>query len=170
METLLYAGTEDGVVVLRWDGGTGLRVVGRGLAGQAVRAIAVDPRNPAQATLGCGLRGWGLHRTADAGGSFEALGFADGWVWEVAHMPGDPEALWVGTEPPMLYVSRDGGATFQPLDGVALNGDTGLAHWRTTLVRKADGARIRLDGVLTATFDSSGRCRHFREWWHRQEG
>lgn len=118
VEALLYAGTEDGVVVLRWDGGTGLRMVGRGLAGQAVRAIAVDPRDPARATVGCGLRGWGLHRTADAGGSFEALGFADRWVWEVAHPPGDPEALWVGTEPPMLYVSRDGGATFRPLEGL----------------------------------------------------
>lgn len=118
MEALLYAGTEDGVVVLAWDGGTGLRVVGRGLAGQAVRAIAVHPRDPARATIGCGLRGWGLHRTRDAGGSFETLGFEDRWVWEAAHPPGTPDVLLVGTEPPMLYVSPDGGATFRPFEAI----------------------------------------------------
>lgn len=115
---LLYAGTEDGVVVLVWDGGADLRVRAHGLRGQAVRAVAVDPRDPLRATVGCGLRGWGLHRTRDGGLSFEGLGFADRWVWEVQHHPGDPDTLWVGTEPPMLHVSRDGGATFRPLEGI----------------------------------------------------
>lgn len=53
---------------------------------------------------------------------------------------------------------------------LAWAGGAGVAHWRTTLVRTADGARIQLDGVLVATFDHGGLCRHFREWWHRQEG
>lgn len=117
MDALLYAGTEDGVVVLAWDGGTRLRVAGRGLVGQAVRAIAVDPRDPARVTVGCGLRGWGLHRTRDAGGSFEPLGFADRWVWEVAHPPGAPDVLWVGTEPPHAVRQPGRGRDLPPAGG-----------------------------------------------------
>ena len=39
-------------------------------------------------------------------------------MWDVVFHPGDPATLFVGTEPPMLYVSRDEGRTFQPFDGI----------------------------------------------------
>ena len=117
-DCLLYAGTEDGVFVLRADGGGRVATVGRGLEGNAVRAVAVHPDQPEVALVGCGLRGWGLHRTGDAGRLFEPAGFADRWVWGVSFAPGDPETVYVGTEPPMLWVSRDGGASFAPLDAI----------------------------------------------------
>lgn len=115
---LLYVGTEDGVFVLEFAGGETGRLVGRGLEGNAVRGIAIHPNDPRVTYVACGLRGWGLHRTRDAGRSFERLGFADRWVWDVAFQPGDPRTLWVGTEPPMLYVTRDDGRTFRALEGI----------------------------------------------------
>lgn len=47
--------------------------------------------------------------------------------------------------------------------------DTGIAHWRTSLRRTTSGARVHIDGMLTAAFDDDGLCRTFREWWHSDE-
>jgi len=115
---LLYVGTDDGVRVVRFEGPARLTPAGDGLAGKAVRGIAVHPEQAQVAYVACGLRGWGLHRTGDAGRTFETLGFEDRWVWDVAFHPGDPQRIWVGTEPPMLYVSSDAGRTFVPLPGI----------------------------------------------------
>lgn len=114
---LLYVGTSDGILVLEFQD-EALEPVGRGLQGNAVRGIAIHPHDPEIAYVACGLRGWGLHRTRDAGRNFEMLGFQDRWVWDVAFHPGDPATLFVGTEPPMLHVTRDEGGTFQAFDGI----------------------------------------------------
>jgi hypothetical protein len=111
---LLYMGTADGMLVLRYDGAAGVEVAGRGLEGSAVRGIATHPRRPGEAWVGAGLRGHGLHRTQDGGRSYRPAGFGDVWVWDVAWDQADPDVVWVGTEPPMVHVSRDGGATFTP--------------------------------------------------------
>lgn len=52
---------------------------------------------------------------------------------------------------------------------IALDGDRGHAHWRASFTRVTTGAFVELDGVLAACFDDAGRCREFREWWHRRE-
>ena len=108
----LYVGTGDGLVVARLAGES-LEVIDRGIEGNAVRDVAVHPDDPADAFVGCGLRGWGLYHTGDAGKTVESLGFDERWVWGVTRDPTDPERLYVGTEPPMLFVSEDGGATFE---------------------------------------------------------
>lgn len=54
-------------------------------------------------------------------------------------------------------------------DGVALSENLGLSHWTASFVRVPSGVRVRLDGVLSARFDTDGRCVEFREWWHRHE-
>ena len=138
----LYLGTEDGLLVARFDPGesdaTGsdadeIEIIGRAVEGNAVRAISVDPSEPASAYVGCGLRGWGLYRISDWGERVESLGFEDRWVWGIGRAPADsgtadsqtgdsqtgdpqtddPDTLYVGTEPPMVYVSSDGGETFE---------------------------------------------------------
>lgn len=113
---LLYLGTEDGVFAFRWTG-EDLTQVGRGVQGNAVRGIAVHPDSPRIVYIACGLRGWGLYRSQDAGQSFESLGFTDKWVWDVVFDPSDPQTLYVGTEPPMLYVSHDG-RSFDPFPSI----------------------------------------------------
>jgi ketosteroid isomerase-like protein len=52
---------------------------------------------------------------------------------------------------------------------VGVEGDTFYARWQATFVRVRNGAFVELDGVLSARFDPDGRCREFREWWHRRE-
>jgi hypothetical protein len=52
---------------------------------------------------------------------------------------------------------------------IGVRGDVGFARWQATFVRVRDGAAVELDGVLCACFAPDGRCREFREWWHRRE-
>ena len=113
----LYLGTGNGLVVARLAGET-LAVIHRGIEGNAVRDVAVHPDDPADAFVGCGLRGWGLYHTKDAGKTVESLGFEDQWVWGVTRDPTDPDRVYVGTEPPTLSVSDDGGETFEAFAGI----------------------------------------------------
>ena len=52
---------------------------------------------------------------------------------------------------------------------VAIDDDTATARWQASFVRVRNGAAVELDGVLAARFAPDGRCREFREWWHRRE-
>ncbi|MBO9315617.1 MAG: hypothetical protein J7456_07525 [Chloroflexus sp.] len=115
---ILYIGTEDGVFVFQFDGR--LNLVGRGLENNAVRGIAIHPQDSRIAYIACGLRGWGLYRTQDAGRSFATVGFEDRWVWDVVFhpAPADQKTIYAGTEPPMLYVSHDNGKTFEAFEGI----------------------------------------------------
>jgi photosystem II stability/assembly factor-like uncharacterized protein len=113
----LYLGTEDGLRTLRADD-SGVTEVASGLDGNAVRAIDVSPEDSDNVFVGCGLRGWGLHRTTDGGESFESVGFEDEWVWGVRRHPANPATVYVGTEPPMLYRSTDDGDRFRALESI----------------------------------------------------
>ena len=113
----VYLGTRDGLSIATLDGES-LTVVGQVAPGNVVRDSSVHPEDPSDVFVGCGLRGWGLYHTPDAGRTVRNLGFDDQWVWGVTRHPSDPETVYVGTEPPMLYRSSDGGESFEPLDGV----------------------------------------------------
>lgn len=45
----------------------------------------------------------------------------------------------------------------------------GYCHWSVEFTRSRTGDEVALDGIFEVTFDPDGRCRRFREWWHRQE-
>ena len=49
---------------------------------------------------------------------------------------------------------------------IAVNGNTGVAHWKATFKLQSSGATISLDGVFVLEFTASGECRSLREWWH----
>jgi hypothetical protein len=49
---------------------------------------------------------------------------------------------------------------------IAVNGQTGVAHWSATFTSASTGAHLELDGVFVLTFDENGRCTELREWWH----
>lgn len=77
--------------------------------------------------------------------------------------PGEIAAAWAEA------TSRQRSVRFS-FQILAISESTGIAKWHTQLVRAATGREIEIDGVLTAEFDGSGRCRVFREWWHSSEG
>lgn len=52
---------------------------------------------------------------------------------------------------------------------ICFDGTTGFALWSATFERVPSGARVELDGVLSAVFDEQMRCEVFQEWWHRRE-
>lgn len=49
-------------------------------------------------------------------------------------------------------------------DVISFDGETGVAHWRTTLDAGAD--QIDLDGVFVCRFASADQVRSLQEWWH----
>jgi ketosteroid isomerase-like protein len=53
---------------------------------------------------------------------------------------------------------------------IAVNGNTGVAHWSAKFRRESTGAMVELDGVFVLEFDSSGQCSTLREWWHVRGG
>ena len=48
---------------------------------------------------------------------------------------------------------------------IAVNGNTGVAHWKASF-KIASGGTLWLDGVFVLEFDASGQCKSLREWWH----
>jgi photosystem II stability/assembly factor-like uncharacterized protein len=106
-------GTEDGVRIVRVTD-SGVTVSRDALSGETVRSLATAPDGTLY--VGCGLRGWGAYKIT--GERVSQLGFEDRWVWGVTLHPTDPETVFVGTEPPALYRSSDGGEAFTELSGV----------------------------------------------------
>jgi len=48
---------------------------------------------------------------------------------------------------------------------IAVNGNTGIAHWKASFKLQSTGATIELDGVFVLEFDEQGVCKNLREWW-----
>jgi hypothetical protein len=49
---------------------------------------------------------------------------------------------------------------------IAVNGNTGVAHWSAKFKLASNGAAVALDGVFVLEFDAAGLCTSLREWWH----
>ena len=49
---------------------------------------------------------------------------------------------------------------------LAVNGNTGVAHWKATFRLQSTGATLSLDGVFVLEFAQTGECKSLREWWH----
>jgi ketosteroid isomerase-like protein len=52
---------------------------------------------------------------------------------------------------------------------LAVDGDTGIAHWNVKARNGGQAARTEWDGILLITFAPDGRCREHREWQVRRE-
>ncbi|MFB6198504.1 MAG: WD40/YVTN/BNR-like repeat-containing protein [Halobacteriaceae archaeon] len=114
----LYLGTEEGLKVARIADGMKFSIINEGLNGETVRAMAIHPNDPERVHVGCGLRGWGCYHTGDGGATFDTVGFEDRWVWDVTYDPTDPEKVYIGTEPPMLYAHRRGEVSFDAFEDI----------------------------------------------------
>ena len=54
---------------------------------------------------------------------------------------------------------------------IAVNGNTGVAHWSAKFKLASTGATVELDGVFVLELDpKSGLCTALREWWHVRGG
>jgi ketosteroid isomerase-like protein len=53
---------------------------------------------------------------------------------------------------------------------IAVNGNTGVAHWSAKFRLESTGATVELNGVFVLEFDASGQCSTLREWWHVRSG
>ncbi|MFB6137858.1 MAG: hypothetical protein ABEJ42_05895 [Halobacteriaceae archaeon] len=129
-----YAAMRDGLLVCDRDGGDW--TVAERFADHALECVAAHPDRPDRAFAGTFETG--LHRTTDAGHTWERVG-ADaidpgedpdtrerrgvpgGGVsaMSLAVNPADPDEVWVGTEPSDLFHSTDGGDTWTRVDGFA---------------------------------------------------
>ena len=116
----------------------------------------------------------------------------DGWLtsygaaWEgrdskaaVRIFTPDAEYHWTPLDPPQrghagIAAAWDGAVSTQRdisfrYEILAVAGATGIAKWRADFTRLATGAKVVIEGVLTAEFAAPGKCRVFREWWHAAE-
>lgn len=50
----------------------------------------------------------------------------------------------------------------------AVEADAGICRWFCTFERVPSGERVEFDGIFRCVFAADGRCREFREWWHRR--
>ena len=52
---------------------------------------------------------------------------------------------------------------------LAVQSQTVMAHWSASFTRRANGKRVKLDGVFLLEYTPEGLCSSLREWWHREE-
>lgn len=138
----VLVGTRKGLFVLRSGAARrDWRVQGPLLAGYEVQRAFLDRRRPGVGYALAAHPVWGSHvyRTADAGHSWQPLREVprhrrdEGpdslrMLWSLA--PGadaEPATLYAGIEPPGLFVSRDGGGSWQPV--TAFNEHPTRATW-----------------------------------------
>ena len=102
------------------------------LKGTDPQIIAFDPQNPSRAY--CGTFGDGLWKTDDSGQTWNSIGkdvIASPYVTSVSVSPLDCRnkfnKVYVGTEPSALYISNDGGESWEGMS--ALNNLPSSASW-----------------------------------------
>jgi photosystem II stability/assembly factor-like uncharacterized protein len=107
--TRLYAGTYDGIQVLRAREGH-CEVAAEAFPGALVQALGGCREQPERVFVG--LRD-GLHRTDDAGLHWRKV--LDGDFRSVTVDPTDDRVVYAGTDPVRLYRSEDGGDSWEEL-------------------------------------------------------
>lgn len=113
----LFVGTLDGIFkVVRSNGNW--KVETKDLGGAEVNAVVIDPHN--REVVYVGIRGGGLCRSDDGGGSWQKLGagILSNKVRALTLDPSNPNIVYVGTEPPALWKSEDRGQTWAEITGV----------------------------------------------------
>ena len=132
-DTLLLVGTTKGAFLARKRPGDGPWTVdGPHFAGEEVYAMALDGRSGSPvlwAAPSSPFFGTTLRRSDDLGATWsdpearsvrfpESAELALQRVWQIRPgRPDDPDSIYLGVEPTCVFESRDGGATFQPVDG-----------------------------------------------------
>ena len=132
-DVTLLVGTRKGLFVARADTHRRhWRLEGPHMAGYEIQSAFADPRRPGTCFAAAHHPVWGIHvyRSRDQGHTWQPLrdvprhGEGDDdptslrMIWCLA--PGadsEPDTLYAAIEPPGLFVSRDAGESWQPLEG-----------------------------------------------------
>ena len=119
MESVLYIGTDQGVITARSRDNASWQVADRGLRNWEVMELAVSEQRPNQ--VFAGTRGDGVWVSEDFGQSWVKPSYGrrgPGKVRSVTIDPHDPRRLYAGCEPIDIFVSEDAGANWQRIDSV----------------------------------------------------
>ena len=119
MASILYLGTDEGVVTLKSDDGGNWRREHHGLKGWAIPEVAVSPDAPNK--VFAATRGDGVWLSEDFGATWKKPCYGKrgpGKVRCLAFDPRDPQTLYAGTEPIDLFVTHDEAKSWQRLDSV----------------------------------------------------
>jgi photosystem II stability/assembly factor-like uncharacterized protein len=84
-------------------------------SGRGMQCLAADPRDPD--TLYAGSHGEGVWKSTNRGDDWTRLEFAEPNVFSLAISPADG-AIYVGTEPSKLFVSRDEGGSWREFEAL----------------------------------------------------
>jgi len=109
----LYSATGDAIARLEETDGTWTAAVS--LEGSGAQCLAVDPDTPD--TLYAGLREEGVRRSDDGGRTWVDCRLPEPGVFSLAVSAVDG-AVYAGTEPSRLFVSRDRGEAWEALDAL----------------------------------------------------
>lgn len=119
MPSILYLGTEQGVVTLKSDNGRGWKVENHALKNWAVPEVAVSPVSPNK--VFAGTRGDGVWVSEDFGATWKKPCYGKPGPGKVRCLtidPGDPKTLYAGTEPIDVFISRDEGRNWKRLESI----------------------------------------------------
>ena len=117
MASILYLGTDEGVVTLKSEDGRSWKTESQSLEDWAIPKIAVNPSQPNR--IFAGTRGDGVWVSEDFGKSWKKPCYGKpgpGKVRCVTVDPHDSDTIYAGTEPIDLFVSRDAGKSWTRLE------------------------------------------------------
>ena len=119
MESVLYIGTEQGVVTARSRDGRSWDITEHGLKNWGIHELAVSPDGPNKVLAG--TRGDGVWVSEDFGKSWTKPCYGKrgpGKVRCVTVDPHDPRRIYAGCEPIDLFVSEDEGKNWTRIDAI----------------------------------------------------
>jgi photosystem II stability/assembly factor-like uncharacterized protein len=119
MASILYVGTDEGVVTLKSDNGREWKVASHSLKDWEVPEVVVSPSAPNK--VFAGTRGDGVWLSEDFGATWKKPSYGKrgpGKVRCLSFDPHDANTLYAGTEPIDVFVSRDEAKSWSRLDSV----------------------------------------------------
>jgi photosystem II stability/assembly factor-like uncharacterized protein len=119
MESVLYIGTDKGVITARSRDGGSWQITDRGLKNWDIPEVAVAPGAPNK--VFAGTRGDGVFVSEDFGKTWKKPCYGKrgpGKVRSVTIDPHDPRRIYAGCEPIDVFVSEDEGKNWTRLDSV----------------------------------------------------
>jgi photosystem II stability/assembly factor-like uncharacterized protein len=165
---ILYVGTYTGGVFKSINRGESWFEANTGFTNRSARSLAIDPT--ALNTIYAGT-GTGVFRSTDAGATWASTGMANYSITSLAVDPESPNTIYVGTEGNSLFVSYNGGRTWDGQNPSWLhpdipNGDferldeNGLpAHWQIVWHNSGSGAAFQYDSGGADAFQGNSVLR-----------